>query len=136
VKSRRVSNERFNRRHGRSRWLHSGIFRSELLRNGIFHNVKYRRFALSGKPLRNDKRLPSVRRRLRGRSREIREEKSAKTSATRSSSLSWLLLYWSMAFNCWNIIMQAGPSVTSNTDGKIRKNTGNTSFTPTFRALS
>ena len=41
-----------------------------------------------------------------------------------------------MTFNCWNIIMQAGPSVTSNTDGKIKKNTGKTSFTPTFRALS
>jgi hypothetical protein len=57
-----------------------------MLLREIFHNVKLRRFAPNGK------RLPSVRRRLRGRPREIREEKNAKTNATRSSSLSCVLI--------------------------------------------
>ena len=44
--------------------------------------------------------------------------------------------YTSSFCNVWYIMMQAGPSVTSSTDGKIRKNTGKISFTPTFRAAS
>ena len=36
---------------------------------------------------------------------------------------------------CVKIRITAGPSVTRITDGKIRKNTGKISFTPTFRAL-
>jgi hypothetical protein len=37
---------------------------------------------------------------------------------------------------CVKIKITAGPSVTRITDGKIRKNTGKISFTPTFLALS
>jgi plasmid stabilization system protein ParE len=39
-------------------------------------------------------------------------------------------------FICVKIRITAGPSVTRITDGKIRKNTGKISFTPTLRAFS